>query len=159
MLVELSPLLLIASNVVAWLGWSFAVGGWQSRRPAEDFVPGRFGRIRRWERHGRAWRRLGVHRWKDRLPEAGTWFGGLSKRSLPGRGEGGLARFAQECLRAERTHAWIIAALPVFLLWNPWAGMAINLVYAVAANVPCLLAARYNRARLERYLASRQGPM
>lgn len=153
MLVELHPLLLIAANVVAWLGWSFAVGAWQSRRPAAVFVPGCLGRIRAWERHGRWYRRVGVHRWKDRLPEAGTWFGGLSKRHLPPADDGGLGRFAQECLRAERTHAWIMAALPAFLLWNPWAGMAINLVYALAANLPCLVAARYNRARIEPYLA------
>jgi glycosyl-4,4'-diaponeurosporenoate acyltransferase len=40
-------------------------------------------------------------------------------------------------------------------LWNPWwLGLAM-VGYALAANLPCLLTQRYNRARLMRMLARR----
>ena len=52
-----------------------------------------------------------------------------------------------------RRHPFMYAsALPValsyFLLWNPPVGVAANVVYAIAANLPCILAQRYNRPRV-----------
>jgi glycosyl-4,4'-diaponeurosporenoate acyltransferase len=41
-----------------------------------------------------------------------------------------------------------MAAVVLFLLWNPPVGVAANVVYAIAANVPCILAQRYNRPRV-----------
>jgi glycosyl-4,4'-diaponeurosporenoate acyltransferase len=100
---------------------------------------------------------LKVDLWKDRLPDAGTWFGGLSKRHLPEVGEGGWRRFAAECLRAERTHLAMFAALPFFALWNPPAIFVGNVVYAVVANLPCLIVARFNRARVMKLIARSGG--
>jgi glycosyl-4,4'-diaponeurosporenoate acyltransferase len=41
-----------------------------------------------------------------------------------------------------------MATVVLFLLWNPPVGVAVNVVYAIAANVPCILAQRYNRPRV-----------
>ena len=72
------------------------------------------------EARGRWYRRWGIHRWKDRLPEAGALFaGGVSKRELPGRDADGLRTFVRETRRAELTHWWAMACSPLFLLWNP----------------------------------------
>jgi glycosyl-4,4'-diaponeurosporenoate acyltransferase len=160
MVVELHWSLIVALNAVVWVAWSFAVGYRQARRPAAELTPGALGRIRTWENHGRWYRdRLRVHRWKDRLPEAGDWFGGLSKRRLPDAERGGLARFAQECLRAERTHVGIMAITPAFWLWNPPVAFAANVVFALVANLPCLIVGRYNRARVERVLERQAGTL
>ena len=93
---------------------------------------------------------LRVKSWKRWLPEAGRAFGGRSKRHLPPGAEGGLPRFLGECRRAERTHWLILAATPVFALWNPPGLFVAMVVFALAANGPCLVVLRYNRARLLR---------
>jgi glycosyl-4,4'-diaponeurosporenoate acyltransferase len=109
-------------------------------------------RIRGAERGGRAYERWGIRRWKDRLPEAGALFaGGVSKRTSGGRDQ--LDRFATETRRAEWTHWILLACSPLFALWNPWYLTIAMVAYAVAANVPCLVVQRYNRARIERALA------
>jgi glycosyl-4,4'-diaponeurosporenoate acyltransferase len=140
----------VAMNVAMWVGWSATVGWWQARRPWRTVRPTRRERLRPWERDGRWYvQRLGVRRWKHWLPEAGTWFGGLSKRHRPDDPDGGWERLAAECLRAERTHRGILWALPVFAVWNPWWLLAANVGFAVVANVPCWVVARSTRGRVE----------
>jgi glycosyl-4,4'-diaponeurosporenoate acyltransferase len=140
---------LLAFNLVFWalsgalIGWRFATRPWQ-----HIASPGRVTRLRSWERREWYERLLRVHDWKDALPEAGTWFGGISKRRLPDRREGGLARFSAESLRAERVH---LVYLPVVLLTLAWTRgwlILVTLGFAVAVNLPCIVVARYNRIRL-----------
>jgi glycosyl-4,4'-diaponeurosporenoate acyltransferase len=97
-----------------------------------------------------------VKHWKDRLPDAATWFtGGFAKRSLHGSQPEYLRRFIRETWRGELCHWCAIAFVPVFSLWNPpWAD-AVILAYALAANLPCILAQRHNRIRLQRVLRKR----
>lgn len=94
-------------------------------------------------------RRLRIKRWKVRLPEAGAVFGGgVSKRRLTDRSVAGLRAFAAETRRAELVHGTLVAASPVFLVINPWLPALIMVLYSAAANLPCLLVQRYNRARV-----------
>jgi len=97
-----------------------------------------------------------VKHWKDRLPDAAAWFsGGFAKRSLHGSQPEYLRRFIRETWRGELCHWCAIAFVPVFFLWNPpWADGVI-LAYALAANLPCILAQRHNRLRLQRVLRKR----
>ena len=140
----------VLADAVVWVLWSAAVGWWQAQHPWHHLQPGRLGRIRSWEADGRWYeRRLGVRRWKRWLPEAGTWFGGLSKRHRPSPADGGWQRLAAECLRAERTHGWIVVIIPWFAVWNPAGLFAANVLFAVVANVPCWVVARCTRARVE----------
>ena len=48
------------------------------------------------------------------------------------------------------THWLILAATPAFALWNPPGLFVAMVVFALVANVPCLVVLRYNRARLLR---------
>lgn len=142
-------------DAVAWAGLSVGAGYLGHRLPtrwlARDRVPFR---LLGFERDGRWYeRRLRIKRWKDRVPEAGDVFrGGFSKRAVQARDRAHLERFVVETRRAELTHWLLLAAAPLFLLWNPWWLGAVMVVYALVANVPCLLIQRYNRARLERVL-------
>lgn len=52
---------------------------------------------------------------------------------------------------------WKNLALPLFCVWNSWWAMGINAAYVVLANFPCILAQRYNRARLLRLHVKRSG--
>lgn len=137
-------------DAVAWATWSAMVGWWQARRPWEAMTPGAFERIRTWESDGHWYeRRLRVRRWKHLIPEAGTWFGGVSKRQRPHHRLGGWQRLAAECLRAERTHRGILALTPVLAVWNPPGLFMANVIFAVVANVPCWVVARSTRGRVE----------
>ena len=129
--------------VSAWAGWRAA------RRPLHRLDGGRAVALQRYERA------LVIRAWKDRLPEAGGWFGGMSKRHLPRDDDRRtrLQRFARESRRAELTHLWILAATPLFAVWNRWPLFLAMVAFALGANVPCLLVARYNRGRVTRALS------
>ncbi|MGH9080172.1 MAG: hypothetical protein ACRDYE_08895, partial [Acidimicrobiales bacterium] len=115
-------------------------------------------RQRRLERGGRLYARLGVRRWKGRLPEAGGWFaGGFTKAQLASRDPAYLARFVRETRRAELGHWLAMAAAPGLLPWNPPAARVALVAYALASNLPCVATQRYNRARLRRVLAGGGG--
>ena len=150
----------VGVDVVAWAGVGVGAGYLAHRLPLSRLErDGWLTRLRPFERDGRVYeRRLRIKRWKARLPEMGAFFaGGFSKRRLAGAGPDDLARFVAETRRAELTHWWVLAAGPVFLLWNPWWLGLVMLVYAVVANVPCLVVQRYNRARLTRLLERAEG--
>lgn len=136
-------------NLVLWpvlqIGWAWAF----TSMPARWFrAPGPW----RWERGGVIYQNgFRVRRWKGRLPDGAAWFaGGVGKKHLPGRSAAALADFARETWRGELCHWVVMAMTPVFFLWNPWWADLVMVVYALAANLPCVIAQRYNRARIMR---------
>jgi glycosyl-4,4'-diaponeurosporenoate acyltransferase len=159
----LSAAAVVGSSALGWLGWSLLVGygghrlsaDWLLTFTALDGTAGVPAAGRRWLE------RLGIRRWKDRLPEAGAFFpGGTSKRSLGGGAPSrrratmtqDLQRLLVETRRAELVH---LAIWPFWLataLWLPAAAVLVNLAFATAFNLPCLLVQRFNRHRLLRLL-------
>ena len=140
-----------AFNATVWLVCGVAAGWWYAQRDWRTLRDdGGLTRLRRWENRRRYERWIGVRRWKDRLPEAGTWFGGVSKRHLPSVQEGGRARFAAESLRAERVHFALLAVIPLTMAWSRGWWVVINVAFGLAVNMPCIIVARYNRIRLTR---------
>jgi len=145
-------------DVVAW-GVFHAVTGYAAYRVDERWLDHDRAllRLRRFEAGGQWYRRrLLIHRWKDRVPEAGDLFrGGVSKRQLPAYDPNGLRVFARETRRAELAHWWALCCGPVFLLWNPPLASALLVGYGVVANLPFIAIQRYNRARIETLVARR----
>jgi glycosyl-4,4'-diaponeurosporenoate acyltransferase len=148
----------VAVDASAWLIVQAGAGYLVHRLPdrALDAEPTLL-RERAWEDGGRFYRdHLRVGRWKRHLPEGGAVFrGGFDKRTLRGSSSETLVRYRRETRRAELGHWLALAPAPLFALWNPpvlWPAMAL---YAVAVNVPCIVAQRYNRLRLSRVLAAR----
>jgi glycosyl-4,4'-diaponeurosporenoate acyltransferase len=142
----------IAAWSLVWLAFGLASGWIIHRWPLRAFTQdGPVTRLRRWEREGAVYRRIGVHRWKDLLPEAGDFFpGGVSKRRLPDASPATLGRFEAETRRAEHVH-WINAWFgPTFFLWTPWqVGMTMT-AFGFGAHLPFVIIQRYNRGRVQR---------
>ena len=152
--VDLAKWLQVVLCVLVWFGASAGFGYLGHRLPLARFDHDTWwSRLRGGEIEGRRYERLGIKRWKDRLPEAGALYaGGFSKRDLRARDRAHLERFAAETRRAEFVHWWILATILVFPLFCVWYALIPNLIYALVANVPFIAIQRYNRARLERIL-------
>jgi len=114
-------------------------------------------RPRRFEVGGAWYRdRLRIHRWKDRVPEAGALFaGGVSKRELPSYDVAGLELFVRETRRAELGHWWAMACSPLFALWNPPLASSLLMSYGVGINLPFIAIQRYNRFRTQAIIVRR----
>ena len=104
-------------------------------------------------------RLLFIKRWKHLLPDGAAWFrGGFPKQQLRRRDAAYRERFMRECTRSEVAHWAMLAAGPIFWLWNPPWALCVMLVYGVVANVPCIVTQRYNRIRLSAIAAARPIP-
>jgi glycosyl-4,4'-diaponeurosporenoate acyltransferase len=149
----------LLSSALGWLLWSLLVGGLANRLPA-DWLAGRGdgGPWLGWESLPLYEQRLAIRRWKPWLPDAGHALpGGVRKAGLARRDPAPLRLLLLETRRAELVHwglwpFWIVTAL-----WLPPAGVWINLVFASAFNLPCVLVQRYNRLRLVRTLGHWRG--
>jgi glycosyl-4,4'-diaponeurosporenoate acyltransferase len=158
-LIELAPGAAVLVDCAAWAVIGTATGYAWHRMPADRLAQdGRLTRPRRFEQGGRWYeRRLHIRTWKRYLPEAGGFFrGGYSKRHLRSRSTDELERFRIETRRAELTHWWVMAWIPLFWIWNPPPLFVAMVVYALVANAPCTAAQRYNRSRLDRMLERRR---
>ena len=90
-----------------------------------------------------------VHKWKKYLPDGGALMGvEFRKKNLEHVTQDNLQRFLLESCRAEMTH--VIAILPfwIFGFIAPPEVIWMMLIYAVAVNLPCIIAQRYNRPRI-----------
>lgn len=145
------PLEALLTSALGWLLWSLLVGGLANRLPGSWLSAGQ--PLARWESPAFYERRLAIRRWKPWLPDAGDALpGGLRKASLAHRDPAQLKRLLQESRRAELVHGALWPFWTVTSLWLPPAGVLINLGFACAFNLPCLLVQRYNRLRLGRTL-------
>ena len=149
--------LTIVVDVLAW-GFFHAATGYAAYRLDDDRLSRDRGilRLRRLETPARYRRWLRIHRWKDRLPEAGGLFpGGMSKRHLPSYDAAGMQRFVRETRRAELAHWWCMACAPLFVLWNPPLAAVLLVAYGVLVNLPFIVIQRYNRLRLQSLIERR----
>src|SRR5579871_3793604 len=150
--------LIWAANLLGWPLIHLAFGFLALHLPAHLFAQDNWlTTTRRWERDGRIYRDwLAIRKWKTLLPDGAPWLGGFAKKRVFSRDSSYLARFLLETRRAEWAHWCMLCCLPFFFLWNPpWACMVMT-AYALAANLPCILAQRYNRMTLDRTVRTRR---
>lgn len=143
------------ANLLGWPLLHFGIGSTVLRLPASMFARDSWlTRERAWERGGALYRSLfAIHRWKKHLPDGAPWMGGMSKKRIAGRSPAYLDSFAVETRRAELAHWCMLLCTPLFFLWNPPWACVVMVLYGAAANIPCILAQRSNRAHLRRILA------
>ena len=103
------------------------------------------------EKEGRFWRKLGVHRWKDKVPDMSRLLGDMVKKQLAPDGKTDYALLVQETCVAECVHCWLVAlSVGMLFLWKSVWSWALWLVYNLLGNVSFILIQRYNRPRLLR---------
>ncbi len=124
--------------------------------PDAMFDPRRFfWRSFRWERDGRVYETVfHIKSWKHLLPDGGglSKARGYQKRKLTDYSEDNLRRFLIESARGELSHWLGILPFWVFGFFAPPSIIWIMLAYALAVNMPCIIAQRYNRPRIVKLL-------
>ncbi len=149
----MTPRRAVALDALVWAAWGCVVGLAAARAPARSFGSGGvLTRVRVWEHEGKTWERFLIRSWKHRLPDLSGWLGGVGNRELMSRGREGLPALVVQTRRAELVHWWAMAPIVAMPAWNPAWLTAVMALYAVSANIPCILVQRYNRARAERVL-------
>jgi glycosyl-4,4'-diaponeurosporenoate acyltransferase len=152
---------ILAANVLGWPAIHLAFSAWITRWPTERFDPRTpLYRGRRWEAEGRLYETLFLVRsWKGMLPDGAALLrGGFRKSKLVRRDPAYLERFARETCRGELVHWITLAFAPLFIPWNPAWAIAVMMAYGILANIPCIVALRYNRLRLVRASARGSAP-
>jgi glycosyl-4,4'-diaponeurosporenoate acyltransferase len=127
--------------------------------PDRFFFPTRFfWRSHGFEREGRIYETVfRIRAWKHLLPDGGGVWKKHSyrKKSLADFSEENLNKFLIETSRGELVHWLGILPFWVFGLFAPPVVIWIMLLYALAVNLPCLIAQRYNRPRVYALLKKR----
>jgi glycosyl-4,4'-diaponeurosporenoate acyltransferase len=126
------------------------------RIPTHRFNPdGWLFRTRGWEKGGNLYQDcFKIKKWKESLPDGAPLLGnrGFPKKKLQEKTPEYLKSFLRETCRAELTHWLTLLFAPLFFFWNPlWVGFFM-IFYALAENLPLIMAQRYNRARLRRII-------
>lgn len=145
------------ANIFGWPMIHVVLSYVSLRLPPEQFARDNWITApRSWESGGRVYRdSFRIRKWKQKLPDGAPWLGGFSKKKLSARDPGYLEQFVIETRRAEVAHWCMLACFPIFFLWNPPWAWCVMCAYALAANLPCIVAQRYNRMAITRVLSSR----
>lgn len=105
------------------------------------------------EKEGRFWRKLGVHRWKDKVPDMSRLLGDMVKKQLAPDGKTDYALLVQETCVAECVHFCLgLLSLGAFVLCRSGWMVCIVAVYILLGNLPFQIIQRYNRPRLLRLM-------
>lgn len=104
-----------------------------------------------WEQDGAIYERIGVRRWKDRLPDMSRILPWLDKKQLTTAPTAAQAQrmIAETCV-AEMVHIVLsLLTLACILIW-PHGGFGLSIVYILIGHIPYIIIQRYNRPRLVR---------
>ncbi len=110
---------------------------------------------RPWEREGRIYRKLGVRRWKDKMPDMSKVLPDMFPKKLTDAGSLDMVRrLIKETCVAEFIHNClsILFFIGIWLLNGCTAEGVFLGTFAVVCNLPYVIIQRYNRPMLVRYL-------
>jgi glycosyl-4,4'-diaponeurosporenoate acyltransferase len=111
-------------------------------------------RTHSWERNGEIYQTLfRIRNWKEKLPDGARCFrNGYRKKRLSDLSKANLERFLIESCRAELAHWLAILPFWIFGFLAPPVILPIMFVYALIVNAPCIIAQRFNRPRVRKWL-------
>lgn len=133
--------------------------------PRAKFDPGKFPYAPyAWEKDGKVYEKLGIAKWKDKMPDKSKFTFAQNKtvRKSVGRDASGahFELLARETCVAEAVHWALLVISPVLLItMTGWLSIVATVLYGLS-NVPFIMIQRYNRPRLVRLykrMNARQG--
>ena len=156
MLIELPVLWIIIIDFVLWFIIHMSIAYLATILPDKYInVDSNWFQEKSWENGGLFYEEyFQIKKWKELLPDGSALFKkGFRKKRMTSVNEEYLNKFILEVSRAEMAHWIVILFSPVFFIWNYWWAGLFMIVYAFIANLPCILAQRYNRIRFRRILS------
>ena len=103
------------------------------------------------EQHGNLYRRFGIHKWQNRVPDMSRFFSRWMppKRLSPGISSAQVEVMVQETCIAECAHLilWFSGAA-VLWIWPGLGGAAMYLLGSLIGNLPFIFIQRFNRPKL-----------
>ena len=100
------------------------------------------------EKNGKIYEKIEVHRWKDGLPDASKVLKTMFRKKVNLQmNEEGLDRLIRETCIAEIVHWLLIALTPVYSLFVSWPYAVLFSVLYALGNLPFIIIQRYNRPR------------
>lgn len=108
-------------------------------------------RTHRFEKGGAIYERIGIRRWKTRLPDMSRVMRDmLPKRVTYGAASDDVTALIRETCVAEFIHLCLcFFSIGIYLIWKNYIGVMLSLVFIVC-NIPFILIQRYNRPHLIR---------
>ncbi len=111
-------------------------------------------RLYAWEQEGKIYNRIGVRRWKEKVPDMSAilpWV--MPSKKLPKNATAEhVERMIQETCVAEWIHGLLcILGFGCVLIWKGFWGWAVSVLYLLG-NLPDIIIQRYNRPKLVRIL-------
>lgn len=105
------------------------------------------------EKDGRIYQLIQVHKWKDLVPDASRILKMMTKKRLSQKADAkALERLIQETCVAEIVHWMIYLFIPVYSIGIPFGyALVMSLLY-IAGNMVFIVIQRYNRPRFQRAL-------
>ena len=126
--------------------------------PRESFFANRFPyRSFAFEKNGSIYRRIGVHKWMDMVPDMSRVMGDMVPKKLrAGMTAEDVRVLIRETCVAEHVHFMLcVVFLFVSRFWVDSTWVFFWVIYAVC-NLPFIIIQRYNRPRLQKLLAAQQ---
>ncbi len=156
MLIHLPDLWIVIIDIVAWFVFHMSIAF------IGTILPERYINTHHWlfkernfEQGGKFYEKyFFIKKWKKYLPDGSALFKkGFKKNKLNSTDKSYFDRFILELCRAEAVHWAVIFISPIFFIWNyEWASW-VMILYAIVANMPCILAQRYNRIRFKKIIS------
>ncbi|MBR1955551.1 MAG: hypothetical protein IKA29_06500 [Clostridia bacterium] len=126
--------------------------------PRSWFCENRFPyKSHKWESDGQVYRKIGIHKWKTKLPDASVIInkivpGFMPKKRLDSTGKEKIQTLVKESCVAEFNHfLGAVSGIVCVRIWKKY-GFIITIANAIW-HVPFILIQRYNRPRLLKTLA------
>ena len=106
-------------------------------------------RTYKWEKGGKAYNRLHIKKWKNRLPDMSRVMRDmLPKKVTFDATSDNIDALIKETCVAECVHYWLcVFSVGIYLIWKNYVGVILAFVF-IACNIPFMMIQRYNRPHL-----------
>ncbi|HKK96501.1 MAG TPA: hypothetical protein VJ916_09350 [Anaerovoracaceae bacterium] len=149
----------IAISFILWPTFQFIASRIANKLPISFYNDNNvLFKTKKWEKGGSFYQTyFRIKSWKEYMPDSSFFNKNkYAKKRITDFSDENLYRFLIESRKAELVH--ILSVLPfwVWIIISRVEVMLLMLLYALIANIPCIIIQRYNRPRIKEYLNRRK---